>query len=95
MNTTLRNVAKAMPPATAVPTECRPSWPAPSANASGSTPRMNASDVIRIGRSRMRAASMAASITDMPCRRSCSANSTIRIEFLAARPISITRPIWQ
>ena len=39
-----------MPPATAVPTECRASWPAPVANTSGSTPRMKASEVIRIGR---------------------------------------------
>ena len=32
---------------------------------------------------------------DRPCSRSCSANSTIRIEFFAASPISITRPTWQ
>ena len=44
-----------MPPATAVPTELRAPAPAPVANASGSTPRMNANDVIRIGRRRMRA----------------------------------------
>ena len=56
---------------------------------------MKAIDVIRIGRSRMRAASIAASMIDRPCSRSCSANSTIRIEFLAARPISITSPTWQ
>ena len=35
---------------------------------SGMTPRMNASDVIRIGRSRMRAASTAASAIDQPAR---------------------------
>ena len=84
-----------MPPATAVPTELRDAAPAPVASASGSTPRMNANDVIRIGRRRMRADSMAASTIDRPCSRSCSANSTIRIEFLAARPINNTRPTWQ
>ena len=31
----------------------------------------------------------------MPRCCSCSANSTIRMAFLLARPISITRPIWQ
>ena len=88
-------MAKAMPPATAVPTDHRPSWPAPEANTSGITPRMNASDVIRIGLSRMRAASIAASVIDWPRSRNCSANSTMRIAFLAASPISMTRPIWQ
>ena len=48
-----------------------------------------------MGRSRMRPASTAASTIDRPRSRSCSANSTIRIEFLAARPISMTRPTWQ
>ena len=66
MNTMFRNVDTSIPPATAVPTECRASWPAPVANTSGSTPRMNASDVIRIGRSRSRDASIAASMTDIP-----------------------------
>ena len=32
---------------------------------------------------------------DLPCARNFSANSTIRIEFFAASPISITSPIWQ
>ncbi len=92
---TERNVEAAMPPATDVPTELRAPAPAPVAKASGSTPRMNASDVIRMGRIRMRPASTAASTIDRPRSRSCSANSTIRIEFLAASPISSTRPIWQ
>ena len=64
MKTIDRNVDASMPPATAVPTELRAPAPAPVANASGSTPRMNANDVIRIGRSRMRADSMAASTID-------------------------------
>ena len=77
MNARFRNVDAIMPPATAVPTECRASRPAPVANTSGMTPRMKASDVIRIGRSRMRAASTAASAIVSPRPRSCSANSTI------------------
>ena len=66
MKARLRNVDAIMPPATAVPTEWRASRPAPLANTSGMTPRMNASDVIRIGRSRMRAASTAASAIVSP-----------------------------
>ena len=87
-----RNVEATIPPATAVPTEFRAAAPAPVASASGKTPRMNANDVIRIGLSRMRADSTAASTIDSPFPRSCSANSTIRIEFLAASPISRTSP---
>ena len=90
-----RKVEASMPPATAVPTEFRAPAPAPVAYASGSTPRMNANDVMRIGRSLMRAASTAASTMERPCPRSCSANSTIRIEFFAASPINMTRPTWQ
>ena len=67
MKTIDRNVDASMPPATAVPTELRAPAPAPVAYASGSTPRMNANDVMRIGRSRMRAASTAASTIDRPC----------------------------
>ncbi len=95
MKTTERNVEATMPPATAVPTELRAAAPAPVASASGITPRMNASDVIRMGRSRMRADSTAASTIDRPFSRNCSANSTIRIAFFAARPMSRTRPTWQ
>ncbi len=45
-----------IPPNTVVPTECRLADPAPEAKTSGSTPRMKANDVIRMGRSRIRAA---------------------------------------
>jgi hypothetical protein len=95
MKMTESSVEATMPPATAVPTELRAAAPAPVASANGMTPRMNASEVIRIGRSRMRDDSTAASTIDSPFSRICSANSTIRIEFLAARPISSTRPTWQ
>ena len=57
---------------------------------------MNASDVIRIGRSRMpRGLDRRVDDRHALRSRSCSANSTIRIAFFAARPISITSPIWQ
>jgi hypothetical protein len=53
---------------------------------------MKASEVIRIGRSRKRAASTAASQRLRPRSSSCLANSTIRIAFFAASPISTTKP---
>src|SRR5271157_2608493 len=56
---------------------------------------MKANEVMRMGRRRMRAASTAASRTERPLWRNCSANSTIRIPFLLASPMSITNPIWQ
>lgn len=49
-----------MPANTAVPSACLSSAPAPVAQTSGITPKMKASDVIRIGRNRRRAASIAA-----------------------------------
>ena len=45
---------------TSIPSDRRISAPAPAANTRGTTPRMNANEVIRIGRSRSRAASTAA-----------------------------------
>jgi D-alanine--poly(phosphoribitol) ligase subunit 1 len=50
-------------------------------------------DLMRIGRSRRRAPSSAASMSGLPFSYSALANSTIKIAFLAARPISMTRPI--
>ena len=88
-------VAASMPPNTPVPIERRAAAPAPVANTSGTTPSTNASEVITIGRKRRRAASTAASSALMPSACFCAANSTIRIAFLAARPISVTRPIWK
>ncbi len=49
-------VATSIPKNTVVPIEWRLMAPAPPATSSGETPKMNASDVIRIGRSRSRAA---------------------------------------
>ncbi len=82
-----------MPPMTPVPTEWRAPAPAPVEKASGETPRMKASEVMRIGRSRRRAASSAAADGDNPSSDLSTAYSTIRIAFLAARPRSVTRPI--
>jgi hypothetical protein len=54
---------------------------------------MNAKAVIRIGRKRSLAADIADSISPLPESSSIFANSTIRIAFFAARPISMIRPI--
>ena len=77
-------VAAIMPPATPMPTAFWLAEPAPVATAKGSTPRMNASDVIRIGRRRWRAACSVASTRLRPAAICSSANSTIRIAFFEA-----------
>ncbi|CAM4168697.1 hypothetical protein PAYE108092_20845 [Paracoccus yeei] len=82
----------AMPPRTPMPMDFCAAAPAPLAKASGMTPSMKASVVIRIGRSRMREASTAASSKGLPCFRSISANSTIRMAFRAARPMVVSIP---
>ena len=48
-----------------------------------------------MGRKRWRAASSAASKGDIPAIIFWLANSTIRIAFFAASPMSVTRPIWK
>ena len=88
-------VAASMPPNTVVPIDCRLAAPAPVANISGTTPRMKAKAVMRIGRRRRRAAIIAASTMPRPSSRRRLANSTMRIAFLAARPISMTKPICE
>ena len=75
-----------------MPSVWRSSAPAPTAQTSGVTPRMKAIEVIRIGRSRRCAASTAAAKRSRPASSSCLANSTIRMAFLAARPISTMKP---
>ncbi len=91
-----RKVAVSIPPITPVPIACWLAEPAPLLIASGSTPRMKASEVIRIGRRRSRAASSAAS-TGPIFSPTCSsrANSTIRIAFFADRPMVVSRPTWK
>ncbi len=87
-------LAAAIPPMTAVPMTRLEIAPAPLAMASGTQPRMKAKEVIRIGRSRSFAPVSAASATGLPRSYSILANSTMRIAFFAARPMSMTRPIW-
>ncbi len=84
-----------MPPSTPVPIECRLPEPAPVLIASGSTPSMNAAEVITIGRRRWCAADSVASIRPMPLRCSSCANSTIRMAFFADRPIVVSSPTWK
>jgi hypothetical protein len=55
---------------------------------------MAATDVIRIGRSRMRPASRIAATGSMPPARRSFAYVTSRMEFFDTRPISRIMPIW-
>ena len=86
---TARTVAESIPPITQIPISLRPAAPAPVLMASGSTPSMNANDVINIGRKRMRDASITDSDKRCPLSYNSLANSTIRIAFLAERPIVV------
>ena len=86
-------VTPSMPLKTAVPRVRRISAPAPWAINRGSEPRMNAAEVITIGRKRSLQAAKVASCRGAPSSRWCLANSTIRIAFLLARPTSTTKPI--
>ena len=87
------NDAQIMPPKTGVPTFRRASREGPSATTKGSSPRMKAKDVIITGRNRSLAPSVAASSNGMPSARRSLANSTMRMPFFAANPISTTMPI--
>ena len=80
---------------TPVPMERRLPDEAPAAMASGRQPRMKAKEVMTIGRSRSREASTAASRIESPCLRFRIANSMMRMAFLAASAISVSRPIWK
>lgn len=91
-NSTPRKVALSIPPITPVPMARWLAAPAPLARARGITPRMNAMEVMMIGRKRRRAASMAASRRLCPCSQSSLANSTMRIAFFAERPMMVIRP---
>ncbi len=65
---------------------------APLASANGIDARMKVNDVITIGRKRSLAAEYAASAGDLPVAPSSTANSTIRIAFFAASPMSTSSP---
>ena len=82
-----------MPANTATPIALRISAPAPLDTTSGTTPAMNAIEVIKIGRKRKRQASSTASHVLAPACSRVRANSTIRIAFLHASPTSTIRPI--
>ncbi len=87
-------VTPSMPLKTAMPSDLPHLGTGAVGDKSGTTPRMNAIEVMMIGRSRSRHASSVASRIGLPDRRITLANSTIRIAFLLARPTSTTRPIW-
>ena len=89
------NVAVSIPPITPVPIECLLAAPAPPPRASGKTPIVNASEVMIIGLSLTFAASSAESTRVNPSFLFCSANSTIKIAFLAASPARTNKPIWK
>src|SRR5262245_7228002 len=63
---TAMNVAASMPPNTVVPRTRREAAPDPVAMHRGTTPRMNARAVMRIGRRRSRAPASAASVIEAP-----------------------------
>ena len=84
-----------MPPMTPVPIARRLLAPGPEAIARGTQPRPKASDVITMARIRARAASSAASTTDIPARTCSIATSQIRMAFFADSPTSVTRPTWK
>ena len=88
-------LAASIPPITAVPIIWRATEPAPLAVHSGTQPRINANDVIKIGRSRSLAPSSAASASGFQCSFWSLANSTIKIAFFAAKPISMIKPICE
>ena len=89
---TASTVAVIIPPITPVPIARWLAEPAPDETTSGSTPRMKAIEVIRIGRKRRCTASSVASIRSLPCACRSLANSMIRIAFFADRPMTVIRP---
>ena len=86
-------VAASIPPSTVQPIVLRATELAPEAKANGNTPRINAMDVIKIGRKRSRTASNVAGITAIPLSTRSLANSTINIAFFADKPINVIKPI--
>ena len=89
------SVAASIPPITVVPMIWRATDPAPLAVQSGTQPSTNANEVIRMGRKRNLAAASAASVSGCPFSYASFANSTIKMAFFAASPISMTSPICE
>ena len=86
-------VAVNIPPNTVNPIVLRAMAPAPVEKAKGNTPNIKAMEVIMIGLKRSLTASNVAGTISIPPSTRSLANSTIRIAFLAAKPISVTKPI--
>ena len=82
-----------IPPMIAVPIEIREPAPAPDAQASGTAPMTVENAVIRIGLRRTLTVSIRAGSTARPLSTLILAYSTMRMEFLADRPISTIIPI--
>src|SRR5574337_1181592 len=88
----VNSVPIAIPLQITIPIAWRPAAPAPDAITSGTTPKTIAAVVIRIGRSRIEAASSIASRLLRPLACSSLANSTSRMPCLLISTISVTRP---
>src|SRR6266576_687223 len=87
-------VEKKTPPTIAYPSGFRAAEPAPTPQATGTAPMIVATDVMRIGRRRMRPASRTAATVSKPFSLSWFVYSTSRIEFLQTSPIKRIIPIW-
>ena len=72
--------------------ELRAAAPAPVTRTSGKCPATVAKLVIKIGRSRTRAASRTAASLPSPSSWRRLANSTMRMPFFAIKPTSVTSP---
>ena len=94
MITNPKTVPISIPPAAAVPMDLFPTEPAPDATHSGINPAIKANEVIKIGRKRCLAPSIAAGIISLPSLWLATANSTIKMAFLASNPINITKATW-
>ena len=86
-------VPTSIPPTAPVPIDRLPFAPTPVEIIRGIKPKMNASEVIKIGRNRALAASIAACTIGIPFSRLATAYCTIRIAFFAKSPISMTTDI--
>ena len=91
--TSVSSVEVIRPPIVAIEIGDRKSLPSPVPIADGNMPRIIATVVIMIGRSRIGPAFRMASRTPMPSRTYWLVRSTSRIAFFVTRPINITTPI--
>ena len=89
-----KTVAAVIPPKTVQPIVCLDTAPAPVDSMSGIIPKINAKEVIMMGRNLNLTASKVASSRFMPISTRSFANSTMRIAFFAARPIMVTNQIF-